>query len=266
MRVIFIISKYKWKRILLDYKIWILLLSYAICFGIEMTALNYFVNYISYEFNMNNINYINYINICLYNKFIWSWWWWWIFIRFILFKISSFHFGFTVRMNEIKSNYISNNSLQSLKYDQSINDCTNGFFDSLNTLHNVSDNNALQDIHTKQTTQEKQLENDYENYNKNTLCPSMCGVKWSKFIASFLALIASNFALTATFWASDSSNHELICQKHATSKLSEFKDLESLKSYGFRSVALSSLSATCDKSKSDLQFFYVNKRPITNYV
>ncbi len=68
-----------------------------------MTPLNYFVNYISYEFNTNNINYNKlYINICL---------WWWIFISLLylkygiqgrvhclLFAISAFHFGFTVQI------------------------------------------------------------------------------------------------------------------------------------------------------------------------
>eukprot|EP01084_Bolivina_argentea_P274643 468166_1 len=46
-------NKYKWKRILSDYRIWLLSISYAICFGIEITVLNYFVDYFVNQFNTN---------------------------------------------------------------------------------------------------------------------------------------------------------------------------------------------------------------------
>lgn len=43
----------------------------------------------------------------------------------------------------------------------------------------------------------------------------------------------------------DPKDFELIATKHATSKLAQFEDLESLQSFGFRGEALSSLSAIC---------------------
>eukprot|EP01084_Bolivina_argentea_P175582 304031_1 len=45
-------NKYKWKRILCDYRVWLLSLSYALCFGIEITVLNYCVEYFVYQFGI----------------------------------------------------------------------------------------------------------------------------------------------------------------------------------------------------------------------
>ena len=45
----------------------------------------------------------------------------------------------------------------------------------------------------------------------------------------------------------DSKDFALIAKKHATSKIEQFKDLESLQSFGFRGEALSSLCAICGK-------------------
>eukprot|EP01084_Bolivina_argentea_P086510 156384_1 len=43
----------KCKIIMSDIRVWILSLSYAICFGIEVTVLNYFVDYFEFHFNTN---------------------------------------------------------------------------------------------------------------------------------------------------------------------------------------------------------------------
>eukprot|EP01083_Nonionella_stella_P077220 210741_1 len=68
-----------------------------------------------------------------------------------------------------------------------------GFFDSLNSLHDVATRNlnkqkqehilpssftALQDIQTTKTKNEKAVEDTYAKTDRNQLCPKMCGAVW----------------------------------------------------------------------------------------
>eukprot|EP01084_Bolivina_argentea_P116207 206516_1 len=50
---IFVCNGSKWKRIIFDLRVWVLSFSYAICFGVELAALNVFVPYFVNQFNTN---------------------------------------------------------------------------------------------------------------------------------------------------------------------------------------------------------------------
>eukprot|EP00483_Globobulimina_turgida_P001863 UN01865 len=120
----------KWKIILSDFRVWILSLSYAICFGVEVTVLTYIIPYFVDQFNTDtktggiiifSFSILNlfarglggYLSDLLYLKFglqgrIYCLFWVLLFESIFLcfFAISSFDFGYAILTMIIFSLYV----------------------------------------------------------------------------------------------------------------------------------------------------------------